>query len=267
MDEMPEAVLDEAEKNLEEGRQADARNLLAGYLKRQPRSERAWWLMSFAVSEESQKVDCLQRVLALNPTHEDARSRLDSLLNPTEPPEFEAETTGARWEVETPATSDLSIEGEEAVTEDLGDFDTPIGDFWGEEVVEDELPAAEPEDEWQPEIGMEEPEGSALWENETESDIQVESGSGSLWAEERKPVTLSSPYDKTPEEEAKSSAPGPGPGIYKASDRDPSPARQKGGRSNRNLLLLVFLIFVLVAVLACGLLVLGFDFLGLGQLF
>jgi hypothetical protein len=266
MDDRSEAILDDAEKRLEEGRQSDARNLLAGYLKNNPRSERAWWLMSFAVTDQKQKIDCLNRVLSLNPSHEDARSRLDSIQHPTEPPEFK-ETAEEAWEVET--TEDLEAEEimgaetEEAVTEDLGTIEAPSGDFWveEEEIIES---AGESEMAWQQEKEPEDPqqERPSLWEDEQESDVRMESERESVWVDEQEADIQAADYQAAPEGE-RSSAPGPGAGVYRAEERESKPAIEKRGRSNRNLLLVVLLIFFLVAAIACVLLVLGFDLLQL----
>jgi hypothetical protein len=268
MDDNPEAVLDEAEKHLEEGRQNEARSLLAGYLKKEPRSERAWWLMSFAVTEQNQKVDCLNRVLALNPTHEDARSRLDSILHPTEPPEIK-EVPVETWEtepgdvVEEPQAGE--VEGDEAVTEDLGDFEAPQDDYWVEEEVE---PAGEPEIDWQEEKGTEEiqPGEGFSWEDEPESDVRMESDPGRLWADGPEAESQATELEATQQEQMPA-APGPGPGVYRSSDRVSSQAEQKRGRSSRSLLFVILLIIFLLAAIACVLVVLGFDLLQFDQLF
>ena len=65
------------ERLLHSGRQQEARLLLVDYLKSNPVSVRAWWLMSLAVSEPAQKIDCLQRVLRLDPGNELARGQLE----------------------------------------------------------------------------------------------------------------------------------------------------------------------------------------------
>jgi hypothetical protein len=267
MDEMPENVLDEAERRLEEGRQTEARSLLAGYLKSQPRSERAWWLMSFAVPERNQKVDCLQRVLALNPSHEDARSRLDSILYPTEPPEFEEAVPEDRWEVEAAGEVggpiEAGFEEDEAVTEDLGEIETPPGDFWAEEVEKAEQPAGVEEVEWRQEQEMQDArsdqERSSIWDDEPESDVRIEPEPESMWAEEEAPLTTP---ERTPAAEERTPEPRMGTaGVYRSPAQGSKPEQKRRGTSNRTLLFLVILVFALVAALACGLLLFWLGFL------
>jgi hypothetical protein len=260
MDEQADSVLDQAEKHLEEGRQREARSLLAGYLKSQPRSERAWWLMSFAVTEQNQKVDCLQRVLAINPDHEDARSRLDSILYPTEPPEFEEQEQPARWEVE-PAGEvlepvEIGFEEEDAVTEDLGEFEAPAGDLWTEIEEEEQQPIDEGQVEWRQELDLGEAdpdqERSSLWDDEPVSETQTELESGSSWGEER---LIPTTPEREPVEQERAAEPEMGTaGVYQSPAPGTRQEQKKRGRSNRLLLFLVILVFALGAALACGLL-------------
>lgn len=78
-------TLEYAQTLLQEGKKREAQLLLAAYLKRYPTSAEAWWLMSQAVEEEKQIRDCLERVLRLQPGHEQARRRLEELTQPTPP--------------------------------------------------------------------------------------------------------------------------------------------------------------------------------------
>ncbi len=59
-----------------------ARPLLIEVVKQQPRSEEGWLLLSQAVTEPRQKIDCLQRVLRINPGNVEAQARLRQLLAP-----------------------------------------------------------------------------------------------------------------------------------------------------------------------------------------
>jgi peroxiredoxin len=68
-----------AEQALHDGNMLQARLLLVEFIKTNPRSDRAWWLLSFAVENVSQQIDCLKRVLQLNPAHAEARERLAKL--------------------------------------------------------------------------------------------------------------------------------------------------------------------------------------------
>ena len=89
MAEIPDA-LRQAEKALHEGRVQDARLMVVEYLRRVPDSEQAWWLLSFAVPEDQQQIDCLQRVLRLNPDNQEARERLAKLEKTGSLPPFQA---------------------------------------------------------------------------------------------------------------------------------------------------------------------------------
>jgi peroxiredoxin len=79
-------TLQQAEDALQTGRIETARQILIEYLQRVPASERAWWLLSFTVPEVWQKIDCLERLLALNPANADAQQRLVRLRSPKEEP-------------------------------------------------------------------------------------------------------------------------------------------------------------------------------------
>lgn len=72
-------ALRQAEQALHAGNVQQARALLVEFIRTNPSSERAWWLLSFAVPEESQQTDCLKRVLQLNPANLQARDRLAKL--------------------------------------------------------------------------------------------------------------------------------------------------------------------------------------------
>lgn len=63
-----------------------AQVLLVQAIKQQPKSEEAWYLLSFVVTDQRQQIDCLQRVLRLNPTHRQAQDRLVAIMSgPAEP--------------------------------------------------------------------------------------------------------------------------------------------------------------------------------------
>lgn len=67
--------LEEAAGLLLANRQGEARAVVAAYLKAHPTSDQAWYLMSHAVSDHAQQLDCLARALALNPHNRAARER------------------------------------------------------------------------------------------------------------------------------------------------------------------------------------------------
>jgi peroxiredoxin len=79
MTQPPVDILQRIERLLRAGKQQEARLLLMEYLKSNPSSVRAWWLMSQAVTDLHQQMDCLQRVLRLDPGNEPARERLEKL--------------------------------------------------------------------------------------------------------------------------------------------------------------------------------------------
>jgi len=73
--------------------QEAAQVLLADFIKENPDSEKGWWLLSFAVSDPSQQISCLKRVLRLNPNHTKARERLDLLTGEKPPPTPQKQTS------------------------------------------------------------------------------------------------------------------------------------------------------------------------------
>ncbi len=72
-------LLQQAEEHMKEGRRQAALPLLAAHLQKTPDSARGWWLLSLAVSDTKQQIDCLERVLKIDPDYSPARTRLDKL--------------------------------------------------------------------------------------------------------------------------------------------------------------------------------------------
>ncbi len=64
---------------LKEGRAQEAQPVLIEFLKRNPDSEQGWMLLSHAVENPQHKVECLQRVLQINPHHARAQNRIENL--------------------------------------------------------------------------------------------------------------------------------------------------------------------------------------------
>jgi peroxiredoxin len=83
MEEQSPQILEYAELLLDEEKKQEARLLLVAYIKRNPTSADAWWVMSRAVEDEKQELDCLERALRLDPAHEQSRLRMDALKNPS----------------------------------------------------------------------------------------------------------------------------------------------------------------------------------------
>jgi peroxiredoxin len=89
MQERDSNTLRYVEQLIQQGKKQDARQMLVAYFKRAPGSAQAWWLLSQLVVEESQQMDCLERVLRLDPDHTSAQICLaklkrtpDSLASP-----------------------------------------------------------------------------------------------------------------------------------------------------------------------------------------
>ena len=83
----PADILLRIERLLRVGKQEEARLLLMEFLRLNPSSARAWWLMSLTITDINQQMDCLERVLLLDPENELARERLEMLKShPTHMP-------------------------------------------------------------------------------------------------------------------------------------------------------------------------------------
>lgn len=93
-------LLEQAEELLRGGKRQMALPLLAEYLQGHPNSARGWWMLSLAVSDLRQQIDCMERVLVIDPNYTPAHARLEKLERMLEPrapsspvPPFVAETT------------------------------------------------------------------------------------------------------------------------------------------------------------------------------
>ena len=99
MTQIPDDILLSIEQLLDADRQKEAQSLLVEFIKAHPASARAWWLMSLTLTDINQQVDCLERVVRLDPKNDLARERLSKLVNPPplvpqERPTFEAAPVG-----------------------------------------------------------------------------------------------------------------------------------------------------------------------------
>lgn len=72
-----DALYREAQADIEAGRHEDAQRLLAHVVLANPRHEQAWLALALIVPEMDQAIECLNRVLALNPLNADASKYLD----------------------------------------------------------------------------------------------------------------------------------------------------------------------------------------------
>ena len=76
MDQTTEEMLESAAELLRAGRPEKARALLADLLTQDPNSERAWLMLSFAVTDRAEQIHALEQVLRINPGNRVARSQL-----------------------------------------------------------------------------------------------------------------------------------------------------------------------------------------------
>ena len=74
------AGLQQAADYIKAGQLQQAQPLLVRFIKQQPDSADAWYLMSFVVPQPAQQIDCLQRVLRYNPSHRQAQARLVEVM-------------------------------------------------------------------------------------------------------------------------------------------------------------------------------------------
>ncbi len=78
MSDLPEPISLAADL-LRQKRAAEAAPILIDYLKEDPNSAEGWYLLHFAVEDPGDKLQCLARVLALDPENENARKRMSRL--------------------------------------------------------------------------------------------------------------------------------------------------------------------------------------------
>jgi peroxiredoxin len=81
MAERDENNLQHAEQLLREGGKQEARTVLVEYVRGHPASTRGWWMLSFALTDPKQQVECVERVLRLDPNYAPAHARLVKLKN------------------------------------------------------------------------------------------------------------------------------------------------------------------------------------------
>jgi hypothetical protein len=68
------------------GDKAQARHLLIAAIRQNPQDEQAWLYMSGLVETDAQRLDCLRRVLVINPDNLAARQAIEELTAPKTPP-------------------------------------------------------------------------------------------------------------------------------------------------------------------------------------
>jgi len=98
MDETNMTGLQKAYSLIKAGNLADARAILVPMVKENPNVADAWYLLGFAVSEDSKKLYAFQQVLRIEPSHPGALKQL-ARLQPAPPPQ------PAPWEQTSPAST------------------------------------------------------------------------------------------------------------------------------------------------------------------
>ena len=73
----PESLYRQARADIDAGRHENAQRLLAHVVLANPRHEQAWLSLALIVPEMDQAIDCLNRVLALNPHNAEALKYLE----------------------------------------------------------------------------------------------------------------------------------------------------------------------------------------------
>ncbi len=82
-----------------------AQRLLVAYIKQNPNSEQAWYLLSTAVEDPRKQIECLQRVLRFNPANTEAQLRLMKVMAAqTAPPPAPSSKTKSPLTSQTPAS-------------------------------------------------------------------------------------------------------------------------------------------------------------------
>ncbi|MGD8457911.1 MAG: hypothetical protein PVF83_16145, partial [Anaerolineales bacterium] len=79
MDKESAKSLRQAYDFLKSGNVKSARTMLVEFLKTNPENEQAWYMLSFAVSDQKKQIYSLNQVLKINPSHEKAQNRLSKI--------------------------------------------------------------------------------------------------------------------------------------------------------------------------------------------
>ena len=67
------------EQLLREGKKQEALPLLAEYLQQNPNSAQGWWLLGLTVSDPKRQIECMERVLRIDPSSVLAQAHLEKL--------------------------------------------------------------------------------------------------------------------------------------------------------------------------------------------
>jgi hypothetical protein len=84
-------VIAQAQEYIRSKQLPKAQRLLVEYIKTNPHSAQAWFVLSTAVDDPRKQIECLQRVLRINPADKEAQARLMKVMaaqtaSPAEPP-------------------------------------------------------------------------------------------------------------------------------------------------------------------------------------
>lgn len=76
---MAVSTLQEAYQLIKRGQRNEAQRMLQHYLDDYPDNPKGWWLMAHATTDTNQRIDCLERVLDLDPSYPGAQEKLQKL--------------------------------------------------------------------------------------------------------------------------------------------------------------------------------------------
>jgi hypothetical protein len=79
------SAVQEAIQKTNSGDLKSAQIILANVLREEPRNARAWYLLSQIVGDRNREIDCLKKVLELEPNSQQAKVKLQKLLNVEHP--------------------------------------------------------------------------------------------------------------------------------------------------------------------------------------
>jgi hypothetical protein len=79
-------TLHQAGQYIQSGDFKSAQTLLANFLRENPHSDQAWYLLSLSMENEDRQIECLKRAVSLNPSNTQAQYRLAQLIHPRPAP-------------------------------------------------------------------------------------------------------------------------------------------------------------------------------------
>ncbi|MBI3150838.1 MAG: redoxin domain-containing protein [Chloroflexi bacterium] len=98
--------LQHVEQLLHEGKKQEALPFLAEHIRQHPDSVRGWWLLSFAIPDEKKQIECVERVLRIDPNSSRALARLEKLKGNGHTPAFVSPFVETTPSVEPAVSSD-----------------------------------------------------------------------------------------------------------------------------------------------------------------